>query len=408
MLKRFEIPILIFSIFFLVLVLRFLFHFSVESEFKLGSNVEFEHTFLELPRKNELQQYFYKDNVLVTLPIYPEYSYGDRLRLKGSVESYSSMTEDGVIEKLIIKNLEAEIVKSNDLAVFKFIRQKVLLAYKSVLPPRETGLLSGIVLGVEDGINSEFKGELKRSGMLHVVVASGSNIVLVAGILFGVINTIFSKRVAVILTVFGIFLYAFLTGFDPPIVRASIMASFGLVGMLLGRQRVALISLLFSAWIMLFISPKLILDIGFQLSFSATLGIILFQNVLQLILKFIPKVIEEDLATTLSAQIGAMPFLLIAFGELNLLSVFINIFLLWTVPIIMILGLIGAVLGLISPIVAAPIIYLTYPLLAFFSEVVKYSSHFYVPLSTTGIFAPIAIIYYILLVYILLKLKIKK
>jgi len=407
MLKRYEIPFLIFCIFFLVLVLRFLFHFSVESEFKIGSNVEFEHTFLELPRSNDFQQYFYKDNVLVTLPLFPEYSYGDRLRLKGTVESYSSKTEDVLIEKLIIKNPEVKILESGELAVFKFIRQKVLLTYKSVLPPRETGLLSGIVLGVEDGINSEFKNELKRSGMLHVVVASGSNIVLVAGILFGIINSMLSKRSAVLLTVLGIFFYAFLTGFDPPIVRASIMASFGFTAMLLGRQGVALISLFFSAWIMLIISPNLISDIGFQLSFSATFGIILFQKIITIILKFIPKFIEEDFATTLSAQIGAMPFLLIAFGEMNLLSIFINIVLLWTVPVIMILGLIGAVLGLISPVIAAPVIYLTYPFLAFFSEVVRHSSHFYVPLSISGIFTPIAIIYYILLVYILVKLRIK-
>lgn len=405
MLKKYEIPILIASIFVLILILRFLFHFSFQEEFKLGDEVKLEHTFLNLPMKNEFQQYFYVENVLVTLPLFPEYGYGDKVRLSGVVGSYSSDIEGGVLERLIIKNPEAELIENGGLAILKFVRQKVLSAYKSVLPPREAGLMSGIVLGVEDGINSSFKNELKKTGMLHVVVASGSNVVLVAGIIFSLITGFVKKRFAIIFTVFGIFFYAFLTGFDPPIVRASIMASFAFTAMLLGRQRIAMFSLLFSGWIMLMVSPKLISDIGFQLSFSASFGIIMFQKVLHHIVRFVPKIAKEDFATTLSAQIGAMPFLLIAFGEVNLLSIFINVVLLWTVPIIMVFGLAGAVLGLISPLISSPIILLAYPFLAYFSYIVSLTSNFYIPLSLTSIFTPIVIIYYILLVFILIKSK---
>ncbi len=342
------------------------------------------------------------------MPLYPEFTYGDKLRLKGTVESYSSKDESGVTENLILKNPEVKIEENRGLAVLKFVRQKVLLAYRATLPPREAGLLAGIVLGVEDGINEEFKDELKRTGMLHVVVASGSNIVLVAGIIFSLIAGIVKKSAAIFFTVIGIFFYAFLTGFDPPIVRASIMASFAFVALLLGRQKVAMFSLFFSAFLMLMVSPKLISDIGFQLSFSASFGIILFQNAIKMAFSLIPNIAKEDFSTTLSAQIGALPILLIAFGEVNLLSIFINVVLLWTVPIIMVLGLVGAGLGLISPLFSQPVILFIYPFLAFFSEVVRFSSNFYVPLSLTSIFTPITVIYYLLLVYILVKIKTKK
>src|SRR3990167_3681796 len=108
MVKKYEVPILIISIFVLILILRFLFHFSFNNEFELGEKVNIEYTLLTTPFKNEFQQYFYIENSLVTLPLFPEYGYGDKVRLKGVVESYVSNTDKEVIEKLIIKNPEAE------------------------------------------------------------------------------------------------------------------------------------------------------------------------------------------------------------------------------------------------------------------------------------------------------------
>lgn len=407
MLKRHEIPILLTSIFILILTMRFLFHFTYVKEFEAGEVFEFEHILLSQPHRNEFQQYFYVDNLLVTLPLYPQYGYGDNLRLKGNIETYISNTDESMTEKLILKNPKVEIEENRTLAVFKYVRQKVLLAYKSSLPPRESGLLSGIVLGVEDGIKDSFKEELKRSGMLHVVVASGSNIVLVAGIIFIFIKGLVKKRIAIVFTILGIFFYAFLTGFDPPIVRASLMASFAFSAMVLGRERIALISLFFSAWLMLMFMPQLISDIGFQLSFSASFGIIMFQKVIELSSKFIPKILKEDFSTTLSAQIGAMPILLFAFGEINILSIMINVLLLWSVPIIMIMGLMAGVLGLLAPQLASPILFLLYPLLLLFSEVVKIGANLYIPLSLDTAYAPIAVIYYLILVFMLSKLKFK-
>lgn len=403
MYKRYEIPILIIVLFVLSLVLRSLFFFTFQANYKVGQEIELNHTFYKQPQKNEFQQYFYAENILITLALFPRYEYGDRVVLKGTLEAISSTYENSLSEKLILKNPEVKIVENRGLAVLRSIRQKILLAYKSALPPREYGLLSGIVIGVEDGIDSEFKDELKRSGMLHVVVASGSNVVLIGGIIFLLISGYVKKKFALIFTVLGIFLYALLAGFDPPIVRASIMASFAFGALLLGRQKIALFSLFLSGWVMLMVDPKLIFNVSFQLSFSASLGIILFQRILVSLSKLIPTFLREDFATTLAAQIGALPFLLVVFGEVNLLSIFINVVLLWTVPIIMIFGLIAGMLGLVSEVLASPVLYLIYPLLLFFSKTVEIASNLYIPLSLNSIFAPIAVIYYVFLVYIILK-----
>lgn len=408
MFKKYEIPLLIVLIFVLLLTLRFLFYLSLKEELKAGQKVEIEHTFLKVPEKNSFQQYFFIDNILVILPLFPEYNYGDTVSLKGIVSSNTSTRESKVIENLVIRNPEVEIMENNILSVLKFIRQKIIYAYNLALPPREAGLISGMVLGVEDGISFNFKEELVKSGMLHVVVASGSNIVLVAGIVLLVLNEFLKNRLAIVLTILTIFIYALLTGFDPPIVRASIMASFGFIAMILGRQGVAFISLLFSAWIMLMFNPKYLTDVGFQLSFAATLGIISFQSVVQSVVGLIPKIIREDFSTTLSAQMGALPVLMFAFSEVNLLSIITNVLLLWTVPIIMIFGLFSGAISLISPLVSQPFLLLIYPFLVLFSETVHISSIFYVPLSSSSVVFPLAVIYYMVFVYLLIQFRFKK
>lgn len=406
--KKYELRLLILLIFVLILSARITIHFMLAKQYKARERIELTHTFLKIPLKNEFQQYFYEGNILVTLPLYPTYGYGDKIELKGVVEEYTSNKDNSLTKKLIVKNPEVKMVQNKGLAVLKFVRQKVLSGFRLSLPSKESGLISGMVLGVEDGISKDFKEELKRSGMLHVVVASGSNAVLVAGIIFTVLSQTMKKRLAILFTVGGVFFYAFLTGFDPPIVRASIMAAFGFSALLLGRQRVALLALMFSGWLMLMVNPDFLFDVGFQLSFSASLGIILFQKVIDGIFHFIPVIAKEDFSTTLAAQIGALPFLLFAFGQVNVFSLFINILLLWTVPIIMLLGLAGALISLIFPIFSQPIILLSYPILIYFEKVVALGSRIYIPFSLESIFGPFILICYVLLLYLLLKLKIKK
>ncbi len=404
-LRQYETLFLVVLVLIFALCVRLVVFFSPESKFQAGQHVKVEHTFLELPQKTEFNQYFYKENLLVSLPRYPEFNYGENILMEGIIESRSSSHDLRAPEQLILKDPELKYSPDRRLAIIGFIRQKVLLAYKLHLPSQEAGLIAGIVLGVEDGLRETFREELIRSGMLHVVVASGSNIALVSGVVFLVLGRIMRKKYAVFITITLLFFYALLTGFNSPIVRASIMASFAFVGMVLGRQRVAFLSLILSGWLMLMMSPKLLSEISFQLSFSATLGIVLFQKIIRAVSYFIPRIVKEDFATTISAQIGALPFLLFAFGEVNLLSIFMNMLLLWTIPIIMVFGLISGIVGLIHSALAAPFLLLLYPLLKYFTIVVGFGSKFYIPLSITSLAFPVAVVYYVLLVWFLVRRK---
>jgi len=404
-LKNYEKTVLLILIFSLVFLIRLVFFVAMKDNPEAGETVEFSHTFLEEPFTNSYYQYFYWHGVLVTLERFPEYHYGDKILVRGVVEEVVSRKENDLLKRLAIKNPELKKADSGALAVVKVIRQKVLSVYKRTLPQKEAGLLSGIVLGAGEGINKAFNDELKTTGMLHVVVASGSNVVLVSGMLFSLISSIVKRNYAILFTILGIFFYALLTGFDSPVVRASIMASFAFGAQIFGRQKTALMALFFSGFFMLLVSPGLIVDIGFQLSFSATLGIILFQKTISRLSQILPNIIKEDFSTTIAAQIGSSPFLLFAFGKINLLSIFINLILLWTIPIIMIFGGAAGVAGLVFPVLSVPILYICYPFLLLFTNVVSFMSHFTIPISLTGAFFPITVLYYIILVAVLFRRK---
>ena len=162
--------------------------------------------------------------------------------------------------------------------------------------------------------------------------------------------------------------YAVLAGLEPSIIRASIMGILVFSAQILGRQTLAINGLFLAGYTMLLVDPTLISDIGFQLSFVATLGLVLILKI-----KAIGKiwVIGEGVNTTIAAQIATLPILLANFGTYSIYSILVNGLLLWTVPILMIIGGIGAILGLILMPLGQLLIYLCYPLLLYFETIVN-------------------------------------
>jgi len=122
---------------------------------------------------------------------------------------------------------------------------------------------------------------------------------------------------------------------------------------------------------MLLYNPDWALDIGFVLSFVSTGSLMLFEKRIRVWLTRVPVILKEGLSTSLAAQIGVAPILFVTFGQFNIWSPIINALVLWTIPYIMILGSVGGVTGLIWPFLGKMILWLSYPLLWWFSTVVS-------------------------------------
>lgn len=245
------------------------------------------------------------------------------------------------------------------------LQTKLDLIFASLLPNTEAGLLSGIVLGTKKSLPLRLYEQMKQNGTIHIAVASGMNIALLAGPTLSFLTIFLKRKVALIPLFILIWFYAVLTGFQAPIVRASIMASLLYLAEEFGRKTDNVRILLMTGYVMVLIKPELIFELGFQLSFVSMLGLVFLQPVLKRSKNRLLK--SESFSSTMACQIATLPIIMINFGEYNLISPFINLLILWVVPYIMQFGLLTAIFSFVSRYIAQLIAYLVYPMLWYFS-----------------------------------------
>lgn len=347
---------------FLLLILLARFYFlPSSSNYRQGQAVSFQTTLSGEPQVSARSQKFEVEGLEVVTARYPEYHYGDRLKIAGVLKPADSKisNQNGKLLKIKKTDLTLLFPKIEKLEEARgswfldktfLLRRKLIANYQEFLPEPASSLLVGIVLGVKTQMSQEFKDGLRKTGLTHVVVASGMNVTLVAGFLSGGLTLFLRRQLTLPIIFFGIFFYAALAGFEAPIIRAALMGSLAFLAQVFGRQNWVVFSLILSAFLMLFISHLLIFDLGFQLSFLATAGLIFIKPVIEKAkpTRFLSKAsfLGESLTTTLAAQIATLPLILSAFDIYSPFSILTNVLVLWTIPWIMAIGGIAGILGL--------------------------------------------------------------
>ena len=250
----------------------------------------------------------------------------------------------------------------------------------------EASLLQGIVLGLKAGIPKLLYDEYNATGTSHIIVISGSNISLVARLFALSFGQLLGKRRAYWLTLAGIALYVLLVGADAAVVRAGLMGGLYVTARHLGRLATAHVSLAASAVMLTFIEPLALWDAGFQLSFAATLSLILFSPPLEALVERglarlvssvkatagILRFLNEALVATLAAQVLTLPVVAYHFGRLSLVSPLANLLILPVQPPIMTLGGLAALAGTVPVLepVARVVAWLPWLCLAYTGAVV--------------------------------------
>ena len=271
-------------------------------------------------------------------------------------------------------------------SIIQGIRTHIEAKADSLLPKAHSAILKGVVFGDKNELPRGLKENLRRTGTIHIVVASGYNLSVVGLYVMSLFQLLISaqrRTLMFILTELVLLFYVLLIGFQAPIIRAFIMSSLTILGKVFGRERSGVWILVLSGFIMVVIKPAWITEISFQLSFLATLGIMLYtekiKNGLQhffdkfsLVRKLGITYLLDDLATTLSAIIFTWPIVSYYFGSVSLLSPLVNILVLWVVPILTVYGgftlLLPAFLGILSHYLS----WLLELLLSYFIFVVTY------------------------------------
>ncbi len=321
--------------------------------------VKLEGTLLEEPKVFGKWQYFDIDVYNVKVEADVEYKYADKLIVEGNIV-------DGRFIEPDIKITGSSAWRKVLFSIRSNLKERI---FENISEP-QASLLAGIVLGAKEDLPQDFKESLRTTGTIHVVVVSGYNISVVAGLLIG-LSRFIKRQFAIILALVAITFYTLLVGADPPAVRAAIMGAIAFSAVFLGRQRFALHSLGLAGFIMVMLNPVVITNIGFQLSFLATTGIILFQSKILGFMKFLPKPFNEDLATTLSAQSLVVPVLFYHFGSISAISPVANALILWTIPLATIMGFVYLLASFVIPILASLLAWILWAILSVFVYVVE-------------------------------------
>lgn len=236
-------------------------------------------------------------------------------------------------------------------------------AVEQVIPEPAVGLGEGLLLGEKSGLGGRLEEVFRRTGIIHIVVLSGYNVMLVVVFVMTMLSYLFGKRVRIVFGLVAILAFAVLVGLSATVVRASIMAALLLVSQATGQTYAVLRALFLAALLMVLWNPYLVaFDPGFQLSFVATLGLILLAPKLEERLTVVPEIIglRSFLVATLATQFFVLPLLLYQIGEVSLVSVIVNVLVLPMVPVAMLLTFLAGLTTLLSETLALFVGYVAY------------------------------------------------
>ncbi|HHV98865.1 MAG TPA: DNA internalization-related competence protein ComEC/Rec2 [Clostridiaceae bacterium] len=293
------------------------------------------------------------------------------------------------------------------------IRDTMVKTIEKCLPEQHAGLLSAMLVGYREGLSKEMEEEFSDAGISHIIAVSGTHVVFIMAPLLLIFKKLhFNEKVANTIIIIILILFVFITGFQASVIRAVIMGIVMLLGRIIRRETDVYTSLSFAAMLLLLYNPFNLFDIGFQLSFAATLSLVLFYKSVSEILKsvterlklsHIPDIITDNLAITLAAQAGVLPITILYFNKISTLSVITNLLVVPLLPTITILGFIMVMISFMSLFLFQLMANINCILLSFILLVTKVNSR--LPFSAVRIATPpflFLVIYYVVMLLLLL------
>jgi len=300
----------------------------------------------------------------------------------------------------------------NLLNFFDGVKNQINLALLRFFPKDEAQIMSGILLGETKGVSKTLLDSFYQTGTIHLFAASGMNLVLFCGFLSESLQIFFQKRKVVLISIFASVFYVFLSGFSPSILRAVFMFAFVNLAGFFGRPSKPIYSLGFASLFLIFLNPEIITSLGFQLSVLSTLAIVLLprefkmqkskckmtmknekfkgnifsneaieqcNNVFCWLIGRLWGVIRVDLAISVSCFLFTAPLIVFSFGKINLLSVIVNLSVLWMIELLMFSGIFFVlaffVLGRVE-VVLNFLSFLIFPLIFLFKQIILLFSRF--------------------------------
>ncbi|MFP4697890.1 MAG: DNA internalization-related competence protein ComEC/Rec2 [Eubacteriales bacterium] len=273
---------------------------------------------------------------------------------------------------------EFNVINKSEKNLFQYIKEfkeETKENYYELLPAKEAGIVSAMILGDRDGLDEDIRDSFQKSGIMHILAISGMHITLLGLVLFEFLKKIgLSIRTSAIISIIILILYCYMTGASVSTSRAVIMVGIILGANIIGRTYDIISALSCAAIILLLLNPLYLLDVGFQLSFGTVMGITVITPLIE---DFFP--ITNKLITLFAASVGAYlsvaPILAYYFYEVPIYAIIVNIIVIPLLSLVVPISIISGLLGFLNLFLAKICIGVVYFILLLYKEITSFVSN---------------------------------
>ena len=315
-----------------------------------------------------------------------------------------------------LKEEDVEIIShdNSNIILRKIYELRNLMKTKieKLLPKETSGLCLGMLIGETSGIEENMQENFRDSNLSHILAVSGANVSYIIVSITYIFNKMcLRKRLSKIISIILLILFMLLTGCTSSVNRACIMAILMLIAELLYRKSDVYNNLAISALILLIMNPYSLLDIGFQLSYMGTIGIVFLHDKIGNFIKINNKIVKyffEMIAVTTCANLAIIPIMMFHFNTISLTFYFSNIIVGPILGIVVIIGFIMFFISLIFTPISSLIAIVLNLMLKFIIKIAEITAN--MPFSKITIITPsffFIIVWYLIIISISYKQKVK-
>jgi ComEC/Rec2-related protein len=298
--------------------------------------------------------------VLVKGPLVPALSPGDRVEIDASglhpLDRKPGPNSEATLEREGVQGMASSpqvfVIAAGGASVAGVIawaQSQLTSAVAREVPEPAAALVLGIAFGIHQPLTPDVRTPLQEAGLIHIVVVSGLKVVLVIGLVSAVARVFeWSRRRTLLVAALVVASYVLISGAGPAPLRSALMAGAALLAASAGRRADPVPMLALVAALMLALSPALVGDPGFQLSFLGTAGILVLAKPISDRLPG-PRLVAEPFAVTVAAQLATLPIMAGTFGVIALGGPLANALVLPLLPVMILSGGAGAILSALHP-----------------------------------------------------------
>ena len=341
---------------------------EISQSFIVGQKADFNGAVVEEPdRRSDFAQYVLKNErfgrILVKTNLYPEYFYGDILKISGNLEkpeNFSGFDYQNYLAKdnifLISRNPEITLLNRpeslNFYAYLLILKKNFIAIIDKILSEPKSSFLAALLVGARRTLPDNLTSAFNITGTSHIVAISGYNISIISIMMLNFLSyLLLPRRLIFWIVIISILMFTLIAGAGASVVRAAIMGGLLVLAGREGRFYLVTNAIVFAGAAMLFANPYLLrYDTGFQLSFLAALGLIYLAPHFNRWFAGLPNFLSfrANLSATLSAQIMTFPIIFWEFGRVSLVATLANVLILPAIPTTMLFGFLSGLSGFIS------------------------------------------------------------